>query len=133
MTPTEIRDAVAASPELQALAATGNTQAIADALSAGRTKLVHTEVGAGTVLEVLGLATGNSLLDVIANAADFRHVKPLVEQGRLRLDSAMTIATLQSLVGTVLTQPQADALLARAKVADPVTHTQVGEALKENV
>ena len=130
MTPSEIRDAVAASPELQALAAAGATQAIADSLSAGRTRLVPTEVGAGTVLEVLGMSTGNALLDVIANVADFRHVKPLVEQGRLRLDSALVIATMQSLVGTVLTQAQADALKARATVPDPITHTQVGEALK---
>jgi hypothetical protein len=129
MTPQEIRDAITLSPELQAFAAAGNTQAVAEALSVGRTKLIPTEVGAGTVLEVLGMTTGNALLDVIANVADFRHVKPLVEQGRLRLDSALVIATMQSLVGTVLTQPQADALVARATVADPVSHTEVGAAL----
>lgn len=131
MSPQEIRAAIAASPELQALAAEGNTQAIADALSVGRTKLVPTEVGAGTILEVLGLASGNALLDAIANVSDFRHVRPLVEQGRLRLDSPLVIATMQSLVGTVLTQPQADALVARATEADPITHQQVGAALTE--
>lgn len=129
MTPKEIRDAIAASPELQVLAAEGNHVAIAAALSVGRTTLTPTEVGAGTVLEVLGMATGNALLDVIDTAPDFRHVKPLVQQGRLRLDSALVIATMQSLVGTVLTQPQADALVARATVADPVSHTEVGAAL----
>lgn len=40
MTPQAIRDAIAASPELQALAAAGSTQAIADALSVGRTRVV---------------------------------------------------------------------------------------------
>jgi len=133
MTPSEIRAAIAASPELTALAAAGSTQAIADALSVGRTKLVATEVGAGTILEVLGMATGNALLDLIDTVADFRHVRPLVQQGRLRLDSALVIATMQSLVGTVLTQAQADALKARATAPDPVTHQQVSAAIEGSV
>lgn len=133
MTNDEIRAAIAASPELQALAAAGNTQAIADALSAGRTRFVPTEIGNGTILEVLGLAKGNALIDLINTHADFRHVKPLVEQGRLRLDTMLVRATLQSLVPAVLTQAEADALVARAKEPDPVTHTQVGAALQGGV
>lgn len=131
MTPDAIRAAVAASPELLALAkqATADTQAIADALSLGRTRAVPTEIGNGTILEVLGLTTGNALLDVINNQPDFRHVKPLVEQGRLRLDSVLVQATLQSLVPAVLTQAQATALLARAQMPDPVPEFDVRCAL----
>lgn len=77
---------------------------IAAALSAGRTRLVPTEVGNGTILEVLGLDAGNALMDVINSEPAFRYVKPLVEQGRLRLDSDLVRSTLQSLAGTVLTQ-----------------------------
>lgn len=81
-----------------------------------RTRPVPTECGNGTILEVLGLTTGNALLDVLTTAPDFRHVKPLVEQGRLRLDAPLTAAALGSLVPGVLTQDQANALLARARV-----------------
>lgn len=76
-----------------------------------RTKIVPLEIGNGTILETLGLTAGNALLDVIYNQPDFRHVKPLVEQGRLRLDSALVRATLNSLVPAVLTQAQVDSLI----------------------
>lgn len=130
MTHAEILAAIAASPELQALAAAGDTQGIADVLSVGRTKFVPTEIGNGTILEVLGLAKGNALIDLINTHTDFRHVKPLVEQGRLRLDTVLVRATLQSLVPAVLTQGEADALVSRATTLDPVTHTEVGAALQ---
>lgn len=133
MTPQEIRDAIAADPALQALAAAGSIGTIAATLSEGRTKLAPTEVGNGTILEVLGLTVGNALLDVINTAPDFRYVKPLVEQGRLRLDAPLTIAALQSLVPSVLTQAQADALVARAQAPDQVTDAQVQAAIQEAV
>ena len=128
MTPQEIRDAIAASPELQALK--DDDVAIAATLSNGRTKFVPTEIGNGTILETIGLAAGNALLDVLNTAPDFRHVKPLIEQGRLRLDSPLVIGTLASLVaGGVLTQEQADALIARAKAPDSVTPQEVSDAI----
>lgn len=116
----------------QAEIAGGNYHAIAAKVNVGRVKLVPTEVGAGTILEVLGLTTGNALLDAIYNMSDFRYVKPLVEQGRLRLDAPLTIASLQALVGTVLTQAQADALKARAEAPDPVTWEACQEAVLAN-
>ena len=128
MTPQEIRDAIAASPELQALK--DDDVAIAATLSNGRTKFVPTKIGNGTILETIGLAAGNALLDVLNTAPDFRHVKPLIEQGRLRLDSPLVIGTLASLVaGGVLTQEQADALIARAKAPDSVTPQEVSDAI----
>lgn len=134
MTPDEIRAAIAASPALQALAAERNDAAIAAALSEGRTTLVPTEIGNGTILETIGLTAGNALLDVINTAPDFRHVKPLIEQGRLRLDSALVLGTLQSLVAaTVITQAHADALIARATAPDPVPVNDVSDALNEGV
>lgn len=102
-----------------------DTQVIAEALSVGRTRLVPTEIGAGTVLMVLGIAAGNALLDVINAAPDFRHVKTLVEQGRLRIDTNLACATLDSLVPSVLTAAQAQALKAVAEVADPVDEMDV--------
>ena len=127
MTPNQILEKIKTTPELLALVP--NTQAIADKLSEGLTKTVPTEVGNGTILEVLGLATGNALLDVITGNADFRHVKPLIEQGRLRLDSPLTTMALTSLVGIVITEAQKDALLARCRVPDSVDEFQVRVAI----
>ncbi len=130
MTPQEIRDAVAASAELQALQKDGRVNAIADALSVGRVKFVPIEIGNGTILEKLGITTGNALLDVINTSPDFRYVKPLVEQGRLRLDSPLVRGTLASLVvAGVVTQAQADVLLSAAQSPDPVTTAEVESAL----
>lgn len=104
--------------------------AIAAALSVGRTKLVPTEIGNGTILETIGLTAGNSLLDVLNTAPDFRYVKPLLEQGRLRVDSGLVRATLDTLVPSVLTQAQADALKNLALVPDPVSSQDVAKALE---
>lgn len=110
------------------LRATRDTEAIAAALSLGRVRLVPTEIGAGSVLETIGLSTGNALLDAVAAAPDYRHVKPLLEQGRLRIDSPLVRATLDGLVPAVLTQAQADALKALAEVADPMDELTVRRA-----
>lgn len=123
----DIRTAIAADPALQALVP--DSQAIADALSVGRVKFVPTDAGNGTILETLGVASGNALLDVLMNDANFRYIKPLLEQGRLRLDSALVRGTLQSLVPSVITQAQADALVARAQAPDPVSEMDVRRAI----
>ena len=113
-----------------ALLASRDYDAIAAFVSAGRKKPSTREIGNGTILEVLGLTAGNALLDVVNTAQDFRYVKPLVEQGRLTVGSALVQATVQSLVPMgVLTQPQADALCALGFEADPVTAQQVSDAI----
>lgn len=107
-----------------------NDAAVATALSAGRTKWAHTEIGVGTIIEVLGLAAANPVLDALYAAPDYRHVKPLLDQGRLRLDTVAQAGMLQPLVtGGMLTQAQLDALVARAKVDDPIQVNAVSEVL----
>lgn len=123
MTPEEIRAAISADPALQALVP--DTQALADALSAGRTRWKHTDIGVGTIIEVLGLAAANPVLDAICASPDYRHVKPLLDQGRLRLDSEFVRGALQAMVPALLTQAQRDALVARAEVSDPVGEYEV--------
>lgn len=127
MTPEEIRAAISADPALQALVP--DTQAIADALSVGRTRYVETQIGVGTIIEVLGFATANAVLDVIYSAPDYRHVKPLLDQGRLHLDSPFVRGALQAMVPALLTQEQRDALVARAAVSDPVNEYDVRMAI----
>lgn len=104
--------------------------AIAAALSAGRTKLVPVEIGNGTIIETIGLSAGNALLDVINSAPDFRYIKPLLEQGRLRVDSALVRGTLDSLVPSVISSGHAAALKALAVVPDTITPQQVAAALE---
>lgn len=128
MTADEIRAAIAADPALQALVP--DTQAIAAALSVGRTRWKHTEIGVGTIIEVLGLAVANPVLDALYAAPDYRHVKPLLDQGRLRLDAVAQAGMLQPLVtGELLTQAQLDALVARAKEPAPVDEYNVRMAI----
>ena len=113
-----------------ALLASRDFDAIAAFVSADRKKPSTREIGNGTILEVLGLTAGNALLDVVNTVPDFRHVKPLVEQGRLTVGSPLVQATVQALVPMgVLTQPQADALCALGFDPDPVTALQVNQAL----
>lgn len=123
MTAEEIRAAIAADPALQALVP--DTQALAAALSAGRVRYVETNIGVGTIIEVLGLSVANPVLDAIYASPDYRHVKPLLDQGRLRLDSEFVRGALQAMVPALLTQAQRDALVARAAVADPVSEYDV--------
>ena len=128
MTADEIRAAIAADPALQALVP--DTQAIAAALSVGRTRYVETQIGVGTIIEVLGLAAANPVLDALYASPDYRHVKPLLDQGRLRLDVVAQAGMLQPLVtGGLLTQAQLDALLARAKAPAPVAEYDVRMAI----
>lgn len=105
--------------------------AIAVALSAGRTRTVPTEIGNGVVLETIGLASGNALLDAIYTNPDFRYVKPLLEQGRLRIDSPLVRATLDGLTSAgVITPAEADALKALAVQDNPVSSQDVTRALE---
>lgn len=110
-----------------------NHKEIADIVSLGRTQLVPTEIGNGSILETLGIATANTLLDIINNTAIFKYVKPLLDQGRLRVDSTIVRDTLDSLVGNGISQADADALKALAIKPNPVTSLEVAAALEAGV
>ena len=102
---------------------------IAALVSAGRTKPSGLQVGKGTILETIGLAAGNAFLDVIDTQPDFRHVRGLIAEGRLIISSPLVKATIGSLVPAVLTQAQANALLALATVPDPIDELSVRRAV----
>jgi len=107
-------------------------QAVADALSVGRVKVSYTEIGCGTVLSELGLTRGNMLLDIIYGSQDYRYVKPLLEQGRLDVGSALVRGTLDFLVaGAVITTAEAQKLKALAERPDPVPLQDVSHAINE--
>ena len=106
--------------------------AIAAALSVDRKKTVPTEIGNGLVLDTIGMTVGNALLDVLNNDAEFRYVKPLLEQGRLDISTPLARAALDGLVGVVtgFEQSHADALKALAEVDDIITPQDVAKALE---
>lgn len=127
------------SPEL---IASGNTAAIAAAVSVGRTKLVKTTIGAGTILSVLGAgATGGGALlakmrakNLPAALADYaddiREVLYIIDRGDLDVSSPATQGMVGAMVAAgMMTQAQADGLLALGVDTDPVTSADVIRAL----
>ena len=111
-----------------ALIASRDHQAIADAVNVGRTKPTDTEIGNGTILEVLGLTLGTHVLDVINLTPAYKYVKPLLEQGRLKIGSALAQGAVQAFVPGLLTQAQADAIKALGIADDHVTEYDIRKA-----
>jgi len=141
MTPQQIRDAINADPALVALAQAGNTQAIADALSVGRTKVVSHFASERGVLERFpgGPLAADALLAALEAFALTQHpmarivsraLKFLAQPEGLDIGSPATLGLLDALTPDVLTTEQRDGLRAMATVADPITHTQVGDAVR---
>ncbi|MCD6674851.1 MAG: hypothetical protein LT106_18615 [Burkholderiaceae bacterium] len=128
MTPSDIRAAIAADPALTALLP--DSQAIADAMSVGRARPTDREIGVGMILATIGLASGNALLDALYSTPEFRHIRPLLEQGRLVVSSPLVADALAALVaGEVITQADADALIALGQEPDPVSEMDARRAI----
>jgi hypothetical protein len=132
MTPIEIKDAVAASPELTALIP--DTQAIADALSVGRVRVAQKIGGVGLVLETLGPDAGSALLDGLdalkAVSSPVKWAWVLIDRGELDFGSPATRGMIQQLaVGGAIPEEAAAALLAIAEVPDPISERDVVIAL----
>jgi len=111
--------------------ASRDLDALARILSIGRTRASTREIGNGMILDTLGVVAGNQLLDHIATADELRHVRPLLEQGRLVVGAALVQAALQSFVQLpgVLSQADADKLCALGIEPDPLTPQAVADAL----
>ncbi len=132
MTPaqqTELRQAAHERPDCAAALAAKDCEALAVLLSAGRSCGNEREVGYGTIIETIGIESGNDLIDFLKAAPAMRHVVPLLDQGRLRIGAPLVQSTLQSFVGGPIDQAEADALCALGLQPDPLTARQVAEAL----
>lgn len=141
MTPQQIRDAIAASPELQALQADGNVDAIARALSTGRTKVASHFASERGVLERYpgGPIAADALLSKLEEFALTAHpmasivkraLKFLAQAEGLDIGSPATQGLLAQLgAGGVLTAEEVAGLRAMALTADPITREQVTEAV----
>ena len=107
-----------------------NDVEIAAILSVGRVTTAYTEIGNGLILATIGLTSGNTLLDYLATDATFRHVRPLLEQGRLDVSSALVRGALDSFAaGGVITHGEANALKALAETPNPIHYNSVSDAL----
>lgn len=143
MTPQEIRDAIAGSQDLQALGQ--NTQAIADALSVGRKKVVLREVSARGMAELVGPIESEVILMKLEGAATamlasadqqqkvlgsllHRQLGFLAGEG-LDFGSAALRGMLdQFAVMSILTSDEVAGLKAIALVDDPVSEMDVRRA-----
>ena len=126
----ELRAAVRANVACAGALSARDVDEIARIMSIGRTRGNDREIGYGTILEVIGLAAGNELIDFIKSNPDLRNVVPLLEQGRLRIGSAMVQASLQSFVAAgAVSQENADQLCALGLQPDLLDRVQVIEAL----
>ena len=106
---------------------------IAAALSEGRTKLVPTEIGSGTILAALGEG-GGAFLDALVEIGTVNRnvywTMDLIRQGRLRIDLPATRAGMQGLAAAVPSlAPAVQALLTLGYEPDPISVDAVSAAL----
>lgn len=127
MTSDEIRAAIAADPELQALVP--NTTALAERLSAGRVRLGTRMVNVGTVLDVLGPSEGAAVLDALdalrGTVSAVRWAFILLERNELDVALDSVRGQIDALTGVVFSPAAATALKALAERHDPVSEFAV--------
>lgn len=123
--------------EFAALVNDRNDVGVAAALSEGRTKLVPTEIGSGTILAALGEGGGAFLDALVAIGEANRNVywtMDLIRQGRLRIDLPATRAGMQGLAAAVPSlAPAVQALLTLGYESDPIALDDVSNALNARV
>ena len=121
--------------------------AIADALSAGRTKIISREVGDGSIALALGVPAGPVFLmqlELLANTAVTGETTPeqlaqiavarqawrSINRVGFDVGNAGVRAGIDAMVSTLLTAEQAEAIKALAVVPDPVSSQDVTKALE---
>lgn len=124
-----LREDILADPACATALAARDCAEMARIRSIGRTQPNKREIGNGSILETIGIVAGNKLLDEINTNTIYRYVKPLVDQGRMLIGSALVVSTLQSMVPTIIVQTDADKLVALGKDPFPYTAQEVADAL----
>lgn len=114
------------SPELLA---SRDSEAVTAQVNQGRTKVVQTLGGIGTVLEAIGPVDGAALLDALeAQSATVPPIKwafVLINRGELDFGSDTT----RGMIDQLIQEPARSALKAVAEVPDPVSELDVRKAL----
>lgn len=110
-----------------------NDVALAALVSVGRTKVMPTEIGVGTILATLAGSGGvflDTLVQVGESNRDVYWTMDLIRQGRLRIDMPATRAGMQALAQAVPALADGIAALLQLGVApDPVPVLDVSRAL----
>ena len=90
-------------------------------------KLVPYEFGVGTILVIAGLEVGNTVIDAIIANTEFRHVVPLMNDGRLDASLPLVRDTFDTIVASNIgfTVAHANALKALAEQPNPVSEYDV--------
>jgi hypothetical protein len=109
--------------------------ALAEILSAGRTKLIERNVGYGTVLDTLGADVGSAFLDALTalatTSSPVKWALKLMERGELNIGAAATQAQLDALATAgVMPVAVADVLKGLALVPDVISAQDVQTALE---
>lgn len=115
---------------LQELATAKNHLAIANYLSNINTRPVATAIGKGTILSVLGFEAGNAFLDVMDTQPAYRHVKDIIADSKFDVSLDVSKQGILALVPAVITQEQADALIALGTEKVQVSVQEVAQALE---
>lgn len=141
MNSAQIKAAIAASPELQALAQEGNVDAIARLLSIGKTKTGSHFASERGILERFpgGPLAADAMLTKLEAFASSGHpmasivkraLKFLAQPEGLDIGSPATQALLGQLaLGGVITEEERAGLQTMATVPDPISREQVTEAV----
>ena len=129
-----LRDEILSRPDCADALAARDCGALAEILSAGRTKVIDYSIGYGTVLEVLGAEAGSAFLDgltaLAATSSPVKWALKLLDRGELNIGAAATRGQLDALAaGGVMPQAVADALKGLAMGPDIVTAEQVADAM----
>lgn len=116
------------------LRASRDSDAIAAALSFGRTRVVSRLGGIGAIMEALGPANGAQVLDVLdalkASNAALKWGWVLLERGELDFGSPATRSMIDGLRDAgAMTEAVASALKALAEQPDPVAEIDVRRAI----
>jgi hypothetical protein len=97
--------------------------------SEGRVFYKQTAIGFGGIMAILGPVRGTEVLDILeGQASNNRLIKrafALIERGVLDLSIPTTRAEIDSLVGTIITQDEADTLKNSAKVLVPYSRLEI--------
>jgi hypothetical protein len=142
MTSDEIRAAITAQPEIRALLpaaeliAQAEIDAVAAALSVGRTRHRSTHVGPGTIMAVLGAAEGAALLETLTTMAaaagsvpayvPIKWAMKIIDRGELDLGVQATRDQIAALAaGGVMSAASRDKLLALGAEPDPISEYSV--------
>lgn len=114
------------SPEL---IASRDFNAIANQVNIGRKKDTNKLIGDGEILDLLDMSVANNFLDAIYNNTEFRYAKKLLDNGALNTSSGKVRSIVPAYVPAILTQQEADLLLALGYEDDFVTAEQIASSI----